>query len=423
MLSVPGGQSSARIEDYDDADFDPFSTYDRAVGLSEVENPYPRFHELHCAGAVQQGDIRECFGLERFALWAKYPSYMVFGHDNVSRALLDASVFSSSISEALYTGTFGQSISAMDAPDHHRYRALFQQAFLPKPLKVWGAAAIPGVIGKIVDTFKGSGAAELVREFTVRFPFEILYAQLGLPEEELAAFRRLSAGLMCTLVDFPHANEASKKMGAYFGRLIVERRGREGDDFISMLANAEVQGDRLPDEITISFLRQLMNAAGDTTYRSTGSLLVGLLENPDQLAAVRADRTLIPQAIDEALRWEGPLPTLVRMTLRDVEMDGVVIPARSKVDVITGTANRDPSRHEEPDRFNIFRTPVRHLAFAYGPHICLGQHLVRIEMERAVNTLLDCLPNMRLDPSKPPPAIIGLHARAADAIHVLFDAR
>lgn len=97
-----------------------------------------------------------------------------------------------------------------------------------------------------------------------------------------------------------------------------------------------------------------------------------------QRQALAAIAAAVPQAIDEALRWEGPLPTLVRMTLRDVEMDGVVIPVLSKVDVITATANRDPAHFEQPDRFNIFRTPVRHLAFAYGPHICIGQHLVRI---------------------------------------------
>jgi len=211
-------------------------------------------------------------------------------------------------------------------------------------------------------------------------------------------------------------------MGAYFARLIAQRRGVEGSDLVTMLANAELDGDRLPDEITISFLRQLMNAAGDTTYRATGSLLVGLLTQRDQLAAVLADRALIPRAIEEALRWEGPLPTLARVTVRDVELDGTQIPAGHKVDVITGSANRDLQYHyPDPDTFNVFRRPGRHFAFAYGPHVCLGLHLVRIEMQRALNALLDNLPNLRLDPAKPPPCILGLHARAPNAIHVLFD--
>ena len=245
-----------RIDDYQDSGFDPFATFDRAVALSEVDDPYPRFHELHSRGTVLPGDIREMFDLERFGMWAALPSFMVFGYASVSRALLEARVFSNTIAQVLYSGTFGRSINGMDAPEHLRYRALFQQAFLPKPLKVWGADVIPAVIGRIVDQFKERGAADLVQAFTIRYPFEILYAQLGLPDDELATFRRLSAGLMCTLVDYRHANEASIKMGEYFARLIAERRGRDGDDFISMLANAEVDGERLPDEITISFLRQ-----------------------------------------------------------------------------------------------------------------------------------------------------------------------
>jgi cytochrome P450 len=373
-------------------------------------------------GLVQQGDIRENFGLERFGMWAQYPSYMVFGYEYIARAFIESEVFSNLILQGLYRGTFGESISGMDAPDHLRYRALFQKAFLPKPLKAWGAELIPGVIRKIIDGFKQRACAELVREFTALYPFEVVYAQLGLPEHELHTFRKLASGLMCALIDFPHANEASKKMGDYLGRLIADRRGRADGDLITMLANATVRDERLPDEVTISFLRQLMNAAGDTTYRSTGSLLVGLLTHPDQLGAVRTDRSLIPQAIEEALRWEGPLPTMARNTLSAVEMGGVTIPAGAKVDLVIGTANRDPARHEDPDSFNIFRPPSRHFAFAYGPHLCLGQHLARIEMERALNALLDALPNMRLDPNKPAPSITGLHARAPDAIHVLFDA-
>lgn len=415
--------SATSIEDYDDARFDPFATYDRAVGLYEVDDPYPRFHELHRAGNVQAGDIRRSLGLSPWTFWSDLPSYMIFGYEQASRSLLDSRNFSSTLAQAMYEGTFGDSINAMDGAEHLRYRALFQQAFLPKPLKTWGIDVVPRVIRQIIEGFKHRGSADLVAEFTIRYPFEVLYAQLGLPEADLATFRRLSAGLMCTFIDYAHAHDASLKMGAYFRRLIEERRGGTGSDFISALANAELNGERLPDEITISFLRQLMNAAGDTTYRSTGNLLVGLLENHDQLEAVRRDRTLIPQAIEEALRWEGPLPTLLRLTVNEVRIGDMLIPRNSKVDIIAGSANRDPARYGEPDRFDVLRAPVRHLTFALGPHICLGQHLVRIEMERALNQLLDDLPNLRLDRSRPPPRIVGLHARTAPAIHVLFDPR
>ena len=210
-------------------------------------------------------------------------------------------------------------------------------------------------------------------------------------------------------------------MGRYFARLLAERKGRDGTDLITVLANAEVRGQRLPEEIAVAFLRQLMNAAGDTTYRATGNLLVGHLTNPEQLHVVLTDRLLVPQAVEEALRWEAPLQIQNRLTLSDAKIANVVIPANHKVDILIGTANRDPARHRDPDRFDIFRPPCRHMAFGYGPHLCLGQHLARTKMERALNILLDALPNLRLDPDKPPPKITGLQARAPDAIHVLFD--
>jgi cytochrome P450 len=212
-----------------------------------------------------------------------------------------------------------------------------------------------------------------------------------------------------------------RKWGAYFARLLSERRGQSDTDFITMLANAEVRGEGLPAEIAIAFLRQLMNAAGDTTYRATGNLIVGLLTNPDQLRAVQADRSLVSQAVEEALRWEAPLQIQPRLTVADVEIANVIIPADHKVDLVMGSANRDPGRHRDPDQFNIFRAKSRHLAFGYGPHLCLGQHLARMEMELALNLLLDFLPNLRLDPQKISPKITGLNARAPDAIHVLFD--
>jgi cytochrome P450 len=172
----------------------------------------------------------------------------------------------------------------------------------------------------------------------------------------------------------------------------------------------------------ISFLRQLVNAGGDTTYRGTSVLLTGLLSNLDQLQAVRTDRSLVPQAIEEALRWEGPVLIQTRMATRDTELGGVRIPAGAFLDVAAGAANRDPGKFAEPDRFDIFRkSPHRHFAFAFGPHICIGQHLARVEMTRALNAILDRLPNLRLDPQRPRPEIRGIMMRVPKHIHVRFD--
>src|SRR4030095_12699116 len=154
----------------------------------------------------------------------------------------------------------------------------------------------------------------------------------------------------------------------------------------------------------VSFLRQLINAAGDTTYRATSILLAGLLTHPDQFDAVRRDRSLIPQAIEEALRWDGPVLVASRTAARDTRLGGIDIPRDAILAVASGSANRDPSRYADPDAFDIFRKRGhRHFAFAYGPHVCIGQHLARVEMTRALNAVLDRLPGLRLDPDMPPP--------------------
>lgn len=269
------------------------------------------------------------------------------------------------------------------------------------------------MVNSIIDGFASRGTADLVAEFTVKYPFQVIYGQLELPPDELAAFQKLAVGLMCIIIDFEHAAEASAKMGEYFAVLLKERRelGGQGQDLISLLAVAEVDGERLPDSVAISFLRQLMNAAGDTTYRSTGSLLVGLLTHPEQLDAVRKDRSLVPRAVEEALRWDGPLTVLTRQTTRAVTLDGIEIAAGTKIDVVQGSANRDPARYPNPDSFDVLRPPGRNLAFAYGPHICIGLHLARLEMARALNALLDRLPNLRLDPDYPPPRVVGFNSR------------
>jgi len=178
----------------------------------------------------------------------------------------------------------------------------------------------------------------------------------------------------------------------------------------------------LPEDVLVSFLRQVVNAGGDTTYRGTSILLTGLLTNPDQLDAVRRDRALVPQAIEEALRWDGPVLMATRTAARDTELAGLPIPANAEMDVLTGSANRDPLRFPNPDKFDIFRERKhRHFAFVYGPHVCIGQHLARVEMTRALNAILDRLPNVRLDPDMPPPDVRGTMMRVPQHIHVVFD--
>lgn len=411
-----------QIADFDDPSFDPVATFEKVAARAEIEDPYPELHRLALRGAVQPGDVREQLGLAPYEVWGGVPSYMVFGYEAVTSIYLDTAHVSNDIMNRVYAGSFGASINGMDGPEHLRYRALFQQAFTPRTIAQWSAHLVPRVVNRLIDGFVERGKAELMSEFIFHYPFDVIYSQLDLPPGDRAVFQKLSIGLMCLFMNPARAVEASRKMGDYLQALLEERREAGTNDLIGMLGRAEINGERLPDDVVVSFFRQLLNAAGDTTTSSTGSLMVGLLTHPDQLAAVVADRSLIPQAIEETLRWEGPLTVLTRQARGNAALMGVTVPAGAKLDMVQATANRDPSRYENPDVFNIFRQSKRHVAFAYGPHVCLGQHLAKMEMERALNALLDRLPNLRLDPDYPPPTVVGLNARAPRTVHVRFDA-
>jgi cytochrome P450 len=203
--------------------------------------------------------------------------------------------------------------------------------------------------------------------------------------------------------------------------ILAERRREPREDLISELAHAELDGERLSDEEIFSFLRLLLPAGVETTYRATGNMLFSLLSNPEQLAAVRADRNLVPPTIEESLRLETPLLNITRLATRDTEVSGVPIPAGSTVMLMLAAANRDETRYAEPDQFDIHReNPKPHISFGQGPHACLGTHLARLEMRVAVNLLLDRLPGLRLDPAGDDPHIRGQVFRSPTSLPVLF---
>jgi cytochrome P450 len=203
--------------------------------------------------------------------------------------------------------------------------------------------------------------------------------------------------------------------------LVARRRRAPQHDVISTLATAQLDGQSLSDEEIVSFLRFLLEAGAETTYRSSSNLFFGLLSQPEVLAEVRADRSLVPRAIEEALRWEPPLTGIFRGAAVDTELAGVKIPAGSFIAVNVGAANRDETRWENPEIFDIHREQVPHIAFGFGPHICLGMHLARSEMVVALNAVLDRLPNVRLDPAADDVHISGSTFRAPRTLPIVFD--
>jgi cytochrome P450 len=402
-----------RLEDLDDSTFDPYVADDDMFG--DADDPYKILHELRAQGPVVRGNLSALIGMPSAPLRGYDDEYTVLSHGGVGQVLSDPVTFSSRpLAELL--SNYGPLLTGMDPPEHAGYRKVFQRVFRPAVVQGWATEIVGPVIEEHVSNFDDRVEAELLQSFVRPYPFRVIFRLLALPTEDVETFYRLTMAQICTA----YAAEASTKLARYFGQLLAERRAVPGDDLISGLATVEADGEPVPEEVLVSFLLQLMSAGGETTFRSTSALLTGLLNHPDQLAAVRDDRELVAQTVEEALRWEGPVIRGARATTSDTIVDGVPVPVNSLVNASYGAANRDPSVFSQPDSFDIFRERHRHFGFAAGAHNCLGQALARLEMSQALNALLDRFPKLRVDPSYPPPRLRGASMRTPRQIHVLL---
>lgn len=408
----------------EDETYDPFEAFDHALGAGLVRNPYPKFAELRRQTPVMEGGLWKAFGFvdTMDMAFREVPVFTALSYDAVTQVLRSPGVPFSSQAYAHTMGmVMGHSILEMDEPEHGQYRALLEQAFSRRAMERWEVEVISPTIHRFIDGFASRGRAELVREFTFPYPVNVITGLLGLPREDLPQFHRWAIELINVAGDPARGLAASQKLRDYLIEIVDQRRKEPREDLISVLAHAELNGHRLDDEEICAFLRLLLPAGAETTYRSSGNLLFALLTHPEQLDAVRRDRSLIPQAIEEALRWEPPLTSIIRQAAEDTEVCGVRIPAGAAVMVCTGSANHDESRWEDPETFDIFRKRFPPVAFGFGPHVCLGQHLARMEMTTALNALLDRLPNLRMDPEADDPHITGLMFRSPTKLPVLFD--
>jgi cytochrome P450 len=397
--------------------FDPFELKDTVSG--NIRDPYPRLHELLRESPVHTGPID--LGEGAPAADPLRPSPVtVLGFDEVVQVLRDGETYSSSVYEGVMGAVMGRTILQMDEPDHRLSRAMVSQSFRSKALARWEEGLVSVVVNELVDSFIDRGRADLVREVTFSFPAQVIAHILGLPRADYAAFQRWTIELTSVATNWERGMAASAALADYFGAVIEERRTTPGDDLISDLVGLDVDGVHLTDEEICSFLRLLLPAGVETTYRATGSLLLGLLTERTQFDALFADRSLYPQAFEEALRWEPPVTVILRRATRDTELAGVAIEAGADVGLLLGAANRDERKYDDPDRFDLFRQGRQHLGFGFGVHVCLGMHLARMESRVAVGTLFDRLGPFELDPAEPVPHIEGLAFRSPLSLPVIF---
>jgi cytochrome P450 len=406
---------AATIEDLVDRAFDPQIADDAMFGT--IEDPYTPLAELRATAPVVEDDVGARLGLPIEMARGYDREFTVVSYAAVEQVLNDPVSFSNQPLAQLLAN-YGPLLSGLDPPEHTRYRKALQQVVRPAVVQRWATEVVEPVVAGLIASFRDRGHVELVEEFARPYPFEVVYRLLDLPADDIEIFYKLTIAQIVTV----HAAEASEKLGRYFTEMLRARAESPGSDLVSAIATTEVDGEPLPHDVVVAFLLQLMSAAGETTFRTTTVLLTGLLTDPAQLDAVRADRSLVAAAIEEALRWDGPVVTTPRSTTRDVVLDGVEVPAHSLLVLSLGAANRDPAIFDDPDRFDVFRARHRHFAFAFGAHNCLGQQLARLEMAAALNALLDELPHLRLDPAHAPPRLRGAAMRTPRQLHARFDA-
>ncbi|RDH79573.1 cytochrome P450 [Mycolicibacterium moriokaense] len=396
-------------------DLQDFGAFDDAVS-GDIRDPYAALADARKSVPIQRIDATGMPGHQGVTM------FMVYRHEDIVTILRDNETFSSAAVLNLFGDVLGHQVMlGLDEPAHGRLRALIAKAFTQKALAHWEDDLISAVGKELIDQIAPNGSADLVKEFTFPYPTQIIAGLLGLPRKDFPQFQRWSISLLSFVINPDRGRAASQALVDYFAPILAARREQPRDDIISRLAQAQTDGQTLTDEEIYSFLRLLLPAGVETTYRSLGNLLSALLSNTEQFDALRADRSLIPQAIEEAVRWDAPLLTITRTATRNTSLGGIEIPEGSSVMPMLGAANRQEDRYSNPDQFDIFRAARTPISWGHGVHVCLGMHLARLEMTVALNLLMDRLPNLRLDPSGHDPHIRGGAFRSPTCLPVLFD--
>jgi cytochrome P450 len=401
--------------------FDLRSSHNSFSGGSYTGDPFPKWHELRESGPVHEGVVHELtdFPGDWFFQGLPYPDrphFSAFSFDACDAAFRDGELFAShAAEESIDTAEPGMfnSILAMGGAQHRRYRALVQPSFVPAKAQWWITNWIEQTVHALIDQFQDDGRAELNVDFAAAIPVLTITGSFGVSVEQALIIREF------LMSDTPRAF-------AILEPIIAARRQRAEDDLISVLVEAEYTDDegvshRLTDAEILSFAILLLMAGSGTTWKQMGITLAAILERPEVVAAVQADRSAVRLAVEESVRWSPTDPMFSRHVTRDTDFFGVHMPAGSVVHLCLGAANHDPARWDRPDEFDITRPPKPTLAFGGGPHVCLGMHVARAEMNVGISALFDRLPNLRLDPDAEPPQYIGFYERGATAIPVVFD--
>jgi cytochrome P450 len=334
--------------------------------------------------------------------------WLVTRHDDVRAVDLDPDTFTAATDPSTLNRTMGVNMLGSEGPHQRWVRAVVEPPFRPRDVEERTQGMIPELAHELIDSFVARGEADLLTSFADPMSVRSLRFMLGLDDVPWEDLLRWNQGLMPGLANFegdPDKQAPADRASAQLGHAIdavLDRLEREPDgSVLSWMLRHEEQGRRMSREEIVANTKLMLSGGLQEPRDLIGLTLWALGTHPEQLEEVRADRSLVNGAVEETLRWVGPVGTSTRQTTRAVELGGVELPEGALVGAALSSANRDPRRWTDPDRFDIHRKEGAHLAFAIGTHFCLGawfgRHLARVSLE----ILLDRLPGLRLDPDRP----------------------
>ncbi|MCL7366579.1 cytochrome P450 [Streptomyces ardesiacus] len=364
-------------------------------------NPYPVYRTMRDSAPLIRHEATQ--------------SWIVSRYEDVERVFKDREgQFTTENYDWQLEPVHGRTILQLSGREHAVRRALVAPAFRGADLQERFLPVIERNSRELIHAFRRTGRADLVADYATRFPVNVIADMLGLDKADHDRFHGWYTSVIAFLGNLSGDQEVAAagartrvEFAEYMIPIIRERREKPGDDLLSTLCAAEVDGVRMSDEDIKAFCSLLLAAGGETTDKAIAGIFANLLAHPEQLAAVREDRGLIPRAFAETLRYTPPVHMIMRQTATEVTLSGGTIPAGATVTCLIGAANRDESRYRDPDRFDIMRDDLTtttafsaaadHLAFALGRHFCVGALLAKAEVETGVGQLLDALPDLRTE--------------------------
>jgi cytochrome P450 len=396
------------------------SVYETRGGAFDAD-PYPAFHALRESGPLHEGAPGPLVGFHGEVVFEGLPfpdrpHFSAFDFTTCDEVARDTERFCSSAhapgsEEFLHETT----ILYMDGERHRRYRALVQPSFVPKRARWWIEGWIQATVDALIDRMEGQGRADLNIELCAPIPLLTICGSLGVAVHDALDIRAAvtSDGL------------GTGRFMEIVAPIITARRNVPGDDLISVLVQAELVDDDgtrhvLSDADVLGFSFLLLAAGSGTTWKQMGITLLGLLEHPEWIDRLRGTPALMRNVVEESLRWTPTDPVFARFATTDLSLRGVEIPAGAVVHMCFASANRDPARWERPDDFDPGRPLLPHLGFGNGPHICLGMHVARAEIQAAVAAAVARLPGLRLDPDAERPRVVGMYERGPTSVPVVW---